>query len=322
MARKDYFTGKASIIGWALQAEASGTRFGGTPGTLRYNRPVPGGAVFSIGADQTPDETMDVTPQSHTTGATKHTGTMKQFLSYEHQELLHIAMYGGTDTKAGTGPYTHTIELEDDEIYMTLAMYYENYKGVKFLRTYTDALITQITLQFSPEERPTIEVSWVARTVAATTPGATPTLNVMDLVDWKHVTATIDSAVACINSGTFTVVRGADDSDVTMGCDAPEIDTLFNNTQRTAQLSTELGIDDTLETILAATTTGVTGSLVCDNGLLTTANRKIEFTFTALLATTLSTTPATRGKRKETVNWVVSGWDGVVITNSLTDAQV
>ncbi len=322
MARGEYRIGRASIVGIALQADAGGSRWDGTPGTMRYMKPVPGGATFTIGADQNPDETMDVDPQSYTTGATKHNGSVKMLLSYEHQELIMIAMMGGADTKTGTGPYVHTIDLEAAEVYLTLAMYYENYKQVKFLRTYSNVKLSQLTLNFTPEQRPTIEFSWDAQSVAKSTPGAVPTLETMSLVDWTHVTANISGAVACINSGTFDVSRPTDDSDVTMGCDAPEVNTLFGSGQRIAQFSTELGMDDSLETILEATSTAVSGSLVCNNGLASTDNKKIELTFTALKATTVSTGIAVWGKHKETINWGVESWDGIVITNSLAVAQV
>ena len=323
MARGDYMTGQASIVGWGLNAAASGTRWDGTVGTMRYNKPLPGGANFSIGADQNPDESMDVDATSYTAGATKHSGTIKQFLSYEHQELLLIAMLGAADSVSTSGaPYTHTLALADLEVYLTLALYYENFKIIKFLRTYTNALVTQITITFAPETRPIIEISWVAQSVTASTPGAVPTLNTMTLVDWSEVTLTIDSSTACINSGTLTISRPADDSDITMGCDDPNVGTLFYNGQRTVQLTTELGIDDTMETILAATTTTVTGALVCDNGRATTDNRKITFTFSSLRASTLDTNPATWGKRKESINWAVPTLASVTVINSLEPAQV
>jgi len=336
MARGDYRIGKASIVGWALQADAGGSRWDGTPGTLRYMKPTPGGATFTLGADQNTDETMDVDPQSYTTGATKHNGSVKMLLSYEHQELIMIAMAGGADAVTGAGPYVHTILLADAEVYLTLAMYYENYKQIKHLRTYANVKLSQLTLNFSPEERPTIEFSWDAQSVASTTPGAVPTLDTASLVDWgavptldtaslvdwTHVTATINSTTACINSGTFDVSRPTDDGDVTMGCDAPEVNTLFGSGQRIAQFSTELGMDDSLADILEATSTAVSGSLVCDNGLATVLNKKIELTFTALRATTVSSDIAVWGKHRETINWAVETWTGIVVTNSLSAAQL
>lgn len=322
MARGDYMVGRATIVGWALQAVASGTRWDGAPGTARYNKPMSGGANFSIGADQNYDDTMDVDPQSITTGATKHSGSIKQLLSYEHQELLMIAMFGGADAILGAGPHTHTIALEDAEVYLTIYEYYEDFKGVKYLRTYTNAIVSELTIAGSSEERPTITINWTAQSVATSTPGAAPTLNTMDLVDWKELTVSVNAVTACVNSLTFTVSRPTDDSDVTMGCDAPNVNTLFGSGQRTAQMTIELGIDDTLETILDDPSTAVAGEIEWDNGAAAAANRKITIAITSMLATTLDTQPATWGKRRESINWAVETWDGVVVTNSLNVAQV
>jgi len=322
MARGDYLVGKATIVGWGLQAVASGTRWDGAPGTLRYNKPMSGGANYSLGSDQNYDDTMDVDPQSMTTGATKHSGSFKQLLSYEHMELLAIAMAGTADAITGVGPYVHTIALADAEVYLTLAYYYEDFKGTKFLRTYTNAIVTTLTLEGSPEQRPTMTIDWIAQSVALTTPGATPTLNTMDLVDWKELTVTANSATACVNSMTFVVTRGADDSDITMGCDAPEVNTLFGNSQRTAQLTTEIGVDDSLEIILEAASTAVTGQIEWTNGGATVALRTFSIPFTLMRAATVDMVPATWGKRKASINWAIETWDGFVITNSLAVAQL
>ena len=322
MARGDYMTGKATIVGWGLQAVDSGTRWDGTVGTLRYNKVMSGGANYSLGSDQNYDDTMDVDPQSMTTGATKHSGSFKQLLSSEHQELLLIAIAGTADSKAGSGPYVHTIALSAGEVYLTIAYYYENFKGVKYLRTYTNAIVTELTIEGSPEQRPTITVSWVAQSVALTTPGSAPTLNTMDLVDWTELTVTINSAAACVNSLTFTVSRGVDDADICMGADAPLVNTLFGNSQRTAQMTTELGIDDSFETIIEAATTAVAGDIEWDNGGTTTASRIVKIPITLMRATTVDMVPATWGKRKASINWAIEDWNGFVVTNSLDSDQV
>ena len=323
MARGDYFVGKNSIIGWALQAVDSGTRWDGTPGTARYCKPMSGGMNYTLGADQNPDDTMDVDPQSYTAGATKHNGSFKMLLSYEHQELLFIAGFGLADVIAGSGPYTHTIDFADTEVYLTLYAYHEDFKGTKFLRTYTNAIITNLTIEGSPEQRPTLTINWAAQSVAKSTPGATPTLNVMDLVKWSELTVTLDSTAICANSLTFVIDRPVDDSDICMGADAPGVNTLFGSGQRSRQLTIEGGVDDSIETILEATDTAVAASVTWDNGEATTSNRKIELTtnFT-VRATTLDTVPATWGKRRESVNFVVETLDDIIVTNSLDVAQL
>ena len=322
MARNDYFTGRAVAVGWALQAVASGTRWDGTPGTARYSKPMSGGMSHNLGADQTPDDTMDVDPASYTTGATKHNGTIKQLLSYEHQELLMLAIAGAADSVAGSGPYVHTLGLADPEVYITVYEYFEDFKGTRFLRTYTNAIVTELTIEGSPEQRPVLTISWAAQSVATSTPGSSPTEETMDLVDWDDLTVTINSATACVNSLTFTVTRPVDDSDVTMGCDAPNVNTLFGNGQRTAQMTTETGLDDTLVTIMDDPSTAVAANITFTDGASGAALRKLEIDMSAVLATAITTEPATWGKRKESINWVVSGWSGFEITNSLSAAQV
>ena len=322
MAAGDYFIGHPTCIGWALQAVASGTSWDGTPGTARYMKPVSGNMNIAFGADQNFDDTMDVDPASITTGATKVSGSFQVLLSYEHQELLGIGILCGDDAEAGAGPYTHTPPLADQLKYLTLYYYYEDFKTVRHLRTVTNAVITNFTITASAEARPMLSVSWVGQSQALTTPGADPTLNTADLVDWDELTATINGVARCASSVTFTVDQPVDDSDVGMCSDAPNVNTIFRSGPRTAQLSVEMGLDSTIDAILDAPSTALsTNSLAWNNGGAGAAERDITITMTSLYQNQHDTQIATWGKRRESLNYSVLGW-GIVWTNSLSAAQV
>mgnify|MGYP001167107343 CR=1 FL=1 len=286
MARKDWYLGDATAVGFTIQAPATNGSWGGAAHTLRYFRPMNGQAGRTIGFEQNPLETLDADPPAFSKSGRKISGSFQLPLSYAYQEgLIRLATGDTSVSPGGSGPYTHASTLAQRVLYGTIVYYWEDYKGVKYQELYANVFVTQLTIQQDKEQRPTITVNWVAQTMTESTPAAAPTLVTPEYPDWNDCTLSADGATLIVSSITFDITRAAQEDDHGMASDnAPDVVFLGSNGQRSITLNVEGGLDDDVDDFMQAGD-ALTGEnkMEWNNGASGADNRKITIDLGELL---------------------------------------
>ena len=285
MARKDWYLGDASAIGITINDPTSQDSWGGTPQALRYFRPMQGQAGITIGSEWTPLETLDTDPAAFSKGGRQCKGSFTLPLSYAyHEGLIRGALGTASYSPGGSGPYTHALTLAQRILYCNLVYYWENYKGLRYAITLTNAMITQLTIVQDAEGRPTIACSWVGQTPTDSTPGADPTLVSVEYPDWSNCTLTIGGSTLVGSSFTLDISRSAKEGDYGMGSDEdPDVVFLGGSGQRSITLNVTAGLDDDIDSIMRAGDAITSNTLVWDNGEAGADNRKITIALGVLL---------------------------------------
>lgn len=324
MARNEWFVGTPSRIGITVNAAGATQSWGGTAQTLRYFKPMSGQLGATIGRQQTHLDALSVDPLSVSTGGRSWSGSFQLPLSYAYHEGLLRLILGGADTSAGDGPYTHTLALADPILYGTLVYYYENYKGTRTALTITNAVITQVTIEQTAQNRPTISVSWVGQKGTLTTPGAAPSLVTPEFPDWDDCTLTVGGEALIGRSFSLDIATGAEEGDFGIGsADSPDVVFVGRSSARVVTLTVDAGADDVTEGWLIAGTAISTNSINWDNGATSTDNRDITITLSDLYPQPADSQKGTFGKLNHSLTFLAVGATqlAVVTTNGITASE-
>ena len=285
MARGDIYLGNASAVGITPQAAGSTGGWDGTPHVLRYFTPIEGQAGLHIGRSQEPDPpTMAVDAESVTAGGSRCSGHFTIPLSYAYNEGLFGLIAGALAVKTeASAPYFHTSTPARGPLYATLAYYWDNYKGTKWLETITNALITQLTITQDPEKKPLLSGNWYAQKHARTTPGAAPTLVTLEYPEWTDNVLTLGGATLNHYGLKLDIAWAAEEGKYGIGdADNPAPIFVARSAQRVTTLSVKTDDTDEIGDLLISGADIATNSIVWNNGGTTTAEREIGIALSSL----------------------------------------
>lgn len=299
------FIGDGAVVGIAINADASGTTWGGTPGTEIAVRPYPGTMKWDRGCKQTPVADLRVDEGYNVTGGKGYSGSFEMPASYLGMELFLQAILGGTLTKVGAAaPYTWTPALADEILYCRIGYYTQDRAGTAVSRRFTNAAITAITLSCAAEEEAKVTVSWVAATLTVGTE-AIPTPVVLESVLWSHLAPTFNSvSTHRLYRVSLEIASPLSDAEFQMAATDPTVMQYIQRTgQRTCSVEAEFLHDSTTET-LADVLTAIVIALVFDNGGSTSAERELNIQLNGGYLEGRSDTDGVWGVKKTTLKWM------------------
>jgi hypothetical protein len=280
MAAKDWYLGDATAVGITIQAPATNNSWDGAAHTLRYFRPMQGGAGMTIGFEHTPLATLDADPVAFSKGGRRVNGNFSLPLVYAYQEGLIRGAFGTASyspTGGGAAASNHPLTLGNRVLYCTLVYYWENYKGIKFQVLVNNAMITQLTINQEHGSRPTLDGSWVGQTPTASTPGAAPTLASVQYPDWEECTLKINNNTIVHDSFSFDISQPAVEDDYGISSDEdPDAVFIGRSDQRAITFNLTGGLDDVIAGIIeGGTAVAADNTITWDNAGATTDNRKV-----------------------------------------------
>lgn len=299
------YIGQGSVVGIAINADNSGTYWGGTPGTEIAVRPYPGTMKWTRGCKQTAIADLRVDEGHNVTGGKGYSGSFEMPASYLGMELFLQALLGGTLTKTGaTAPYTWTPALADKLLYCRIGYYDQLRDGTAKSRRFTDGVITAISLSGSAEAEVRATVSWVAATLTAGSE-AIPTPVALEPVLWSHLAPTFNSvATHRLYSVKVDIAQAITDAEFQMAATDPTVVQYLERAgQRTCSVEAEFLHDADVDT-LADVLTGIVISLIWDNGGTTTAERELNVQLNGGYLDGLSRTHGAWGVDKTTLKWM------------------
>ena len=313
MAAGEYYIGRATSVGVAVNADNSGSTFGGTPGAYVYARPKTGSASFTIHGDLVEVDELEVDPLNMEFGGTYATGTFGTYLSYAYLEKFVQLIMGGAISTTGAGPYDHSQALADQLLFGSLIYYNENFKGAKRGATFTDVLATQITITQVAEQVAEFVFNWIASGISLGTPGAAPTVQTLELCSWRHFCPTINNvATHHINNLTLDITVPTSEADFMLACTTPgTLDFLGRGGRRTVAVSADFAHDSTVDTLMADLTAAfTTNTLVWNNAGAGAAEREFAFTGGTWYLEGAEEQNANWGRKKTPLSFKQTGaWD-------------
>jgi hypothetical protein len=271
------YIGDGARIGIAINADNSGTTWGGTPGTEIAVYPVPGTMKFDEAVKQTPVSVLAVDEYANVTGGVSYTGSFEMPASYLGMELFLQAILGGTLTKTGaTAPYVWTPALADPLLYCRIGYYEQLRDATAVSRRFTNAVITALTISCNAEEEARCAVSWAAPTLTVGAE-AIPTPVALEPILWSHLAPSFNSVTThALNSVSVEIAQPVTDGKFQMAASTPTAMRYINRAgQRTFSVEVDFLHDADVDT-LAALTSVIPLALVWNNGGTTTAERELN----------------------------------------------
>jgi hypothetical protein len=299
------FIGDGAVVGIAINADNSGTTWGGTPGTEIAVRPYPGTMKWDRSCKQNPVADLRVDEGHNVTGGKSYSGSFEMPASYLGMELFLQALLGGTLTKTGaTAPYTWTPALADELLYCRIGYYTQDRAGTAVSRRFTNAAISAITISCNAEEEAKVTVSWVAATLTVGTE-AIPTPVALEPILWSHLAPTFNSVTTHqLYSVKLEIAQALSDAEFQMYATTPTVLAYIQRAgQRTCSVEAEFLHDSTTET-LADVLTAIVISLIFDNGGTTTAERELNIQLNGGYLEGRSDTDGAWGVKKTTLKWM------------------
>lgn len=299
------YIGQGSVVGIAINADNSGTTWGGIPGTEIAVRPYPGSMKWTRGCKQSPISDLRVDEGHNVTGGQGYSGSFEMPASYLGMELFLQALLGGALTKTGaSAPYVWTPALADKLLYCRIGYYTQLRDGTAQSKRFTDAVITAITLSGSAEQEVRATVSWVAAELTAGAE-AIPTPVALEPILWDHLAPTFNSvATHRLYSVKVEIAQAITDAEFQMAAtDSDVVQYLERAGQRTCSVEAEFLHDADVDT-LADVLTGIVISLVWNNGGTTTAEREFNFQANAGFLDGRSETDGAWDVKKTTLKWL------------------
>lgn len=293
-----------ACVGIALNADASGTFWGGTPGTAVILRPYPGTMKWEEKCKQSPVADLRVDEGENVTGGKSYSGSFECPLSYVGMELIHAAMSGTAPAKTGaTAPYTWDTAVIEKLMYCAITYYNQERDGTAQSLLFTNCVITAFSVKCQAEAEARATISWTGNALTiGTTALATPTA--LEPVLWSHLEAVFNSVTTHnLYSIGFDITQDVSDGEFQMCATTPGTQTYIERTgQRKVTIDAEMMHDSTVDT-LAALTTGVVIKILWNNSGTTTAEREYSLTANACFREGRSETKGSYPVQKTSLKW-------------------
>jgi len=317
----DPYIGTGAVVSIAMNADNSGTYWGGTPATAVCTRVRPAGLKWSEVCKQSGVEQMRVDEAFNVTGGVYYKGSVEMPASYLGLELWIQAIMDGAITDGLTDPYTHTMALAEKLMYCQIIYYTQLRNATAKSKTFTNCKVTGMKFSIEAEKEATVTFDWIGATMAAgNTALGTPTE--IEPILWNHLAPSINSVTTHrLYSMGFEIAAPVTEGDFGMAALTPgSLLHIERAGMRTLAIDASFLHDADVDT-LAALTTGLPMVFTFDNAGATTTNRKFVLTVGAGYREGREETDAVWGVKKTSLKWTnrksSAPW-GIVTTNSDT----
>jgi hypothetical protein len=282
-----YFIGQNGRLGVAVNAEASGETFGGTPGDYEYFKLAPGGFKAEERCAKQYVEEVDVDPRDIITGGIYYTVTFECVMSYSYREHLFRLITGGAISTENTDPYEHTFANADKLLFGALALEYTDQAANAneiIKETFSNFCVTALTLSESPEGYVKMSVSGLATALTRVTNQASlSTVQNSEPVSWSHFTPSLNGTTTYhLGDINIELAQEVTEGEFDHAATTPAtLDFVGRSGQRTLKWGFDIRMDSAAHTLLASQATVWDGanSFTWDNGGTTTAKRTLTITF-------------------------------------------
>jgi hypothetical protein len=298
------YIGIGACVGIALNADNSGTFWGGTPGTAVALRPYPGTLKWEEKCKQSPVADLRVDEGHNVTGGVSYTGSFEVPLSYVGMELIHALLCGTAPAKTGaTAPYQWDTALAEKLMYGAITYYNQERDGTAQSLAFTNAVVTALSVSCKAEEEARATVSWAAATLTIGTT-ALPTPTALEPVIWSHLEPVFNSvSTHRLFSVGFEISQEVSDGEFQMAAATPTAQAYIERTgQRTVSVDAEFLHDADVDT-LAALTTGIVITVLWNNSGTTTAEREYSLVCNAAFREGRPETKGNNGVQKTSLKW-------------------
>ena len=321
----DYKIGDKEIVGFAVNADNSGTTEGGTPGTYVYLRPRIGTVNFRPGdADQIEIDTMDVDDTEQDSGLKVYSGSFSFMSSYSSQEKLAQIMCGGAISTSGSGPYAHAVARGDQLKFAALKIWTnsQHATGGGEIWTFTDVVFKDTTEDMEQGGKVTTTINWVAK-AGSSAAGAAPSVTATELIRWKRTALTIASNTWCPKTISIKTEQGvAEDDGGLCTALAGGLASISRAGKRKVSITVDIATDAVIAGYAAAPDGGIgstsDNSLVHNNGGTTTAERERSIVLGTLYPQPVDRSTANFGKEMNSRTYLVK--DAAPIAYQFTNA--
>lgn len=323
-----YFVGQNARLGVAVNAEASGETFGGTPGDYEVFKLKPGGWNVEERCAKEFVEEVDVDPRDIVTGGLYYTITFDCVMSYSYREHIFRLITGGAIGTTGEGPYVHTFANADKVLFGALRFEYTDQAAQAneiITETYSNFAISAISLSESPEGFVNMTVSGIATALTrATNVASLSTVQNTEPVSWSHLTATLNgTSTYHLGDVSIELAQELTEGEFDHAATTPAtLDFIGRSGQRTAQMGFDIRMDSSAYTLLASQETiwDSANSFVWNNSGENAAEREASFVFGDAYQENFSNPGATWGRQTSNVTMMVqdgsTAWLALTITNS------